>query len=46
MTERENLLKVYRGEIPEWLPRYSLAPAMPGSGRFPASARRNFGIIR
>ena len=38
MTERENLLMVYRGEIPEWLPRYSLAPAMPGSGRFPASA--------
>lgn len=27
MTERENLLKVYRGEVPEWLPRYSLAPA-------------------
>ncbi len=38
MTERENLLKVYNGEIPEWLPRYSLAPTMPGSGRFPASA--------
>lgn len=30
MTERENLLMVYRGEVPEWLPRYNLAPPIPG----------------
>ena len=37
MTERENLLMVYRGEVPEWLPRYSLAPPAPGTKKAPAS---------
>ena len=35
MTERENLLMVYRGEVPEWLPRYSLAPPAPGTKKAP-----------
>lgn len=38
MTERENLLKVYHGEVPEWLPRYSLAPVgAPGATSSPAT---------
>ncbi len=37
MTERENLLMVYRGEVPEWLPRYSLAPPAPGTKKAPAT---------
>ena len=27
MTERENALKVFRGEIPEWIPCYTKATA-------------------
>ena len=37
MTERDNLLMVYRGEVPEWLPRYSLAPPPPGAKNAPAT---------
>ena len=36
MTEKENFLMLARGQQPEWVPRYGIAP--PDSGRFPACA--------
>lgn len=37
MTEKENVLRVLSGEVPEWLPRY-MAPPVPGVPFHPAFA--------
>ena len=41
LTEKENLLKVLHGEVPEWVPRY----AIPSPGHAPAMARVTPGFM-